>query len=223
MANFKDSPIFSIHDDYYTPFTAWKQIKPFLIKKGFKVINEPFLLNSNEQSKRHLEALGFKVLGNKKVDFFNKDTYEEDQKNLNYCCSVSNPPFSKVKSFKERENNLKYKCIKGLMETKKPFIFLLNSTNIFSKWFKEIMENEDIKFILPTKKIQYDKYEKGGKIKIEKQNEFFKRIKEEKNYKYLKDLNEEEKAIYDTLPKKGGCSFNSIYITFKVLDKNEWI
>ena len=30
MANFKASPIFATHNDYYTPKSAWENIKPFI-------------------------------------------------------------------------------------------------------------------------------------------------------------------------------------------------
>lgn len=224
MANFKDSPLFSTHDDYYTPLKAWKQIQPFINKRfSNPKIFESFLLNSNEQSKRHLEKLGYEVIGNKTIDFLNKDTWTEDMKNKNYDFILSNPPFQRIKSNKERKDNLKYKCIKNLMDNEKPFIILMNSTNMFSKWWAELVDNKDIKFIFPTEKIQYDKYEKGGKIKMEKQNEYLKRIKKEKGYRYKKDLSQEELEEMEKLPKASSCSFNSIYVCYKMLDKNEWI
>ena len=103
---------------------------------------------------------------------------------------VSNPPYEKIKSFKQRKTNLKYKCIKKLLDNDKPFIIIINSTNILSRWFKELVNNYEIKFIYPTKKMYFDKYEKGGKKHIE---------------------------------TKKGTSFLACYMTYKVLDKNEWI
>ena len=47
MANFKDSPHFSTHNDYYTPKSAWEQIQNFISKD--KTIYEAFMLNSNNQ------------------------------------------------------------------------------------------------------------------------------------------------------------------------------
>ena len=189
MANFKDSPIFSTHDDYYTPKSAWEQIKHLITQKfgNNATILESFLLNSNEQSKKHLQELGFNVIGNKTIDFLNED--HRPSKN-DYDLICSNPPFQRIKSFKKRKDNLKYKCIKGLIDNDKPFIVLMNSTNMFQKWSMELFKGKDIKFIFPSKKINYDKYEPGGVKKM-----------------------------------KGGksCSFNSIYVCYKVLDKNEWI
>ena len=198
MANFKDSPIFSTHDDYYTPKSAWENIKPFVEKKGYKKVWECFLLGSNEQSKYNLSKLGFSVIGNKNVDFLNDQTHKDFIDPLtyrkfnkdDYDIIISNPPFQRIKSYKQRKDNLKYKCLQKLLELDKPFIILMNSTNMFQKWFMELFQGKDIKFIFPSKKIQYNKYKEGGKEQIDAGN---------------------------------GCSFNSIYVTYKVLDKNEWI
>ena len=153
MANFKDSPKFTTHNDYYTPKLAWEQIKPFLEEKNFGAIFECFLLNSNEQSKTYLEELGYNVIGNKNVDFLDETTWDETMIKKDYDCIISNPPFERIKSYKERKSNLKYKCIKKLLDNDKPFIILMNSTNMFQKWFMELVEGKDIKFIFPSKKI----------------------------------------------------------------------
>ena len=63
--------------------------------------------------------------------------------------------------------------------------------NLCSRWFSELCKDKDIKIIYPKKKINYDKYEKGGINKIE--------------------------LI------KNNCSFISVYVCYKVLEKNEWI
>ena len=199
MANFKDSPHFNTHNDFYTPITAWKQIKPFIEKRGFKKVFECFLLNSNEQSKYNLIELGFSVIGNRNVDFLNEDTYKDFIDPLtyrkfnkeDYDIIISNPPFEKIKSYKQRKTNLKYRCIQKLLENDKPFIIILNSTNIYQKWFKELVEGKDIKFIFPSKKINYDKYKEGGKEKIISRKEYLKSIN-----KTVKKLTPEEKEIY---------------------------
>lgn len=191
MANFKDSPTFSTHDDYYTPKTAWTNIDKFIKAKNYKTVFECFLLGSNEQSKNHLKKLGYTVKGNKKLDFLDNETWTKDLLDKKYDIIISNPPFQRIESYKKRKENLKYKCIQKLISLNKPFIILMNSTNIFQKWYMELMENKDIKFIFPSSKINYDKYEKGGLIKCKNQ--------------------------------KKACSFNSIYVSYKVLEKNEWI
>ena len=64
----------------------------------------------------------------------------------------------------------------------------MNSCNVFSKYFNEIFGDLDIKFIIPHKKLHYDKYENGEHIESKK-----------------------------------NTSFYSIYITWGILDKNEFI
>ena len=187
MSNFKDtSTSFTIHDDYYTPKYAWAQIKHFIERKGFTTIYEAFMLNSNEQSKKYLQELGFNVVGDKTIDFLT----DEIDKN-SYDIVVSNPPFVRV-IWSKRKTNLKYMCIKKLLDNDKPFIIILNSMNIMSKWFKELIDlsKKNIEFIYPTKKMYFDKYEKGGLNHIE---------------------------------TKKGTSFLSCYMTYGILDKNEWI
>ena len=91
-----------------------------------------------------------------------------------------------------RKTNLKYMCIKKLLDNDKPFIIILNSMNIMSKWFKELIDlsKKNIEFIYPTKKMYFDKYEKGGLNHIE---------------------------------TKKVTSFLSCYMTYGILDKNEWV
>ena len=162
MANYKDCPHFNIHNDYYTPKSAWEAIKPFIDKKGYKKVFECFLLNSNEQSKEYLNELGYDTLGTKNTDFLDNTTWSVDMINKNYDIIVSNPPFQRIKSYKERKSNLKYKCIEKLFELDKPFIILMNSSNMFQLWFKELAERKELKFIFPAKKIQFYKYKEGG-------------------------------------------------------------
>ncbi len=220
MANFKDSPLFQIHNDYYTPKSAWSDISNIIKRKGHKNIFEAFMLNSNEQSKKYLEELDFNVLGNKNIDFLNEETYTTDIKNKNYDLIVSNPPFEKIKSFSKRNDSLKYKCIEKLIRNDKPFIIILNSTNIHSKWFQFLVKDiqQNIQFIYPTKKINYDKYEKGGINKIYTKSEYLKKIN-----KKLKELTTEEKGIYNKSLNKNVASFNSIYVCYKVIENNMWI
>ena len=165
MANFKDSPLFSTHNDYYTPKSAWANIQHLIPKD--KIIYEAFMLNSNEQSKKYLTELGYEVVGDKTIDFLNNDLDKST-----YDIVVSNPPFERIRSFKKRNDNLKYKCIKKLLDNDKSFIILINSMNLCSKWFSELFKDKDIKIIYPKKKINYDKYQSGGinKIQTKKNN-----------------------------------------------------
>ena len=190
MANFKDSPHFATHDDYYTKKTTWELIEPFLKEKGYNKIWECCLLGSNEQSVEYLQDMDFNVLGNKNVDFLNENTWSSEMTNKEYDCLVSNPPFDRIVSFQKRRESKKFRILEKALQQDKPFVFLLNSTNIQQKWFMDLFVNKDIKFLFPSYKLQYDKYKEGGSEKI---------------------------------PAGKGASFNSVFLTYKVLDQNMWV
>ena len=168
MANLKDCSKWNIHDDFYTRKESWTQIKEYIPQD--KVIWEFCLLNSNEQSKKYLTELGFNVVGDRTIDFFENDMGQ---------VLVSNIPFS---------TDLKQKMLRRLVELDKPFIIIMNSLNLFTKYFKEIFEGKDIFFIYPSTKIHYDKY-----------------------------INNELTTT------KNNTSFYSIYVCYKIIDKNIWI
>lgn len=172
MANLKDSSKWNIHDEYYTRMETWKQITPFINKD--KIIYEFCLLNSNEQSKKYFEELGYNVIGNRNIDFLEDNQEEEDCDIL-----VSNIPFS---------TEIKKKMLIKLVKLDKPFIIIMNSLNLFTKYFKEIFEDKDIFFIIPSTKTHYDKYIDG---KLQK--------------------------------TKNITSFYSIYVCYKVINRNVWI
>ena len=171
MANLKDCSKFNIHDDFYTRKQTWKQIQKFIPKD--KILWEFCLLNSNEQSKINLIELGYEVVGDRTIDFLNTD-FNED-----YDIMITNPPFS---------SDIKIPILKKLAELDQPFILIMNSLNLFTKYFKEIFKDKDIYFIYPSTKIHYDKY-----IDSELQ------------------------------PTKNNTSFYSIYVCYKVIDRNIWI
>ena len=71
MAMFKDSPHYEIHDDYYTPKSAWEQLKDII--PNDKIIWEAFLLGSvRSKSINNLKELGKNVVGNTDWDYFEK-------------------------------------------------------------------------------------------------------------------------------------------------------
>tara|TARA_R110002033_G_scaffold23117_2_gene54994 strand:+ start:574 stop:1077 length:504 start_codon:yes stop_codon:yes gene_type:complete len=167
MANLKCCSKFNIHDDFYTRKITWENIKQYIPNK---VLWEFCLLDSNEQSKRNLQELGFEVVGDKTIDFFKHNLGE---------VLISNPPFS---------SDIKKKILQRLVEIDKPFIIILNSMNLFTKYFKEIFDEKEIYFIFPSGKINYDKY-----------------------------VNDKLVATRDN------TSFYSIYVCYKIIDKNIWI
>ena len=83
MANFKDCPKFKVHDDYYTHKKSWEQIAHLIPKD--KVIWEACSLNSNGQSIRYLQELGFDVVGGRDIDIFKHNMGD---------IIITNPPFS---------------------------------------------------------------------------------------------------------------------------------
>jgi len=169
MANLCDSPIFKKHDDYYTQKKSWEQIKDYIPLD--KTLWEFCLLNSNEQSKKYLEELGYNVVGDNTIDFL--------ESNLEADILVSNIPFS---------SGIKQKILQRLVDLDKPFIIIMNSMNLFTKYFKEIFKDKELYFITPSSKLHYDKYDK-------------------------------EKFI----ESKNNTSFYSIYVCYKVINKNIWI
>jgi len=126
------------HDDYYTRKNTWENISSIIPKD--KVIWEACLLHSNEQSKKYLEELGFNVVGDTTIDILKHDLGD---------VIVTNIPFSL---------SVKKKILQRIVDLKKPFIIIMNSTHIHTKYFHDITKGLDIKFIIPRKKIHYDKY-----------------------------------------------------------------
>jgi len=130
MAGFQTKK-FIKHDDYMTPFHAWGDIKEYIPNN--KIIWEPFW--GDGESGEHLKNLGFNVIHEDK-DFF--------ENNLGDII-VTNPPFGKSKEIMDR-----------LLDLDKPFIlifpqFKLN-TNYIRKW-----KNKNLQFIIPRKRIQFQK------------------------------------------------------------------
>ena len=123
------SETFKVDDDYMTPDYAWKNIQEYIPKD--KVIWEAFY--GDGESGKHLENLGFNVI-HKEIDFF-----ESDEGDI----IVSNPPFSSSKDI-----------ILRLKELDKPFILILPSSKINTKYFRENFKNE-IQIIIPRKRIQF--------------------------------------------------------------------
>jgi len=146
MANLKDSPMFKIHNDYYTPKSAWEKINHLIPKD--KLIWEACMLNSNlSKSSEYLTELGNEVIYNTSWDIL-----EENRGDI----IVTNPPF---------ETKLKQKILKRLVELDKPFIIIMNSMNTFANYFTEILDKKYIQIITPRAKINFDKMENNKLIK----------------------------------------------------------
>jgi hypothetical protein len=145
MANFKDCKKFKVHNDYYTPKSAWENINHLIPKD--KVVWEACMLNSTKsKSAQYLTELGNKVVYN--TDW---DILKEDHGDI----IVTNPPF---------EHDLKLKILKRLVELDKPFIIIMNSLNTFTCYFTEILDKKHIQIITPKRKINCHKLVNGELI-----------------------------------------------------------
>jgi hypothetical protein len=121
------------NDEWMTPISAWENIKEYMPKNA--TIYEPF--SGDGQNKRNLQTLGFSVLDNTEDDFF----LSEDHKRCTHI--ISNPPFSKKKEI-----------FKKLKEIDKPFILIIPTTSLQTKFTKNIF-NGSIQIIMPSYRIQF--------------------------------------------------------------------
>jgi hypothetical protein len=118
------------------------QFIPDEFKNGNKKIWEPF--TGNGQSGRFLKELGFDVYM-KNRDFF-EVTLKKTQKKK-FSLIITNPPFSK-----------KAEIFQRLIVLDIPFILLVPTTVLHTRYFKELFENDtNIQLIIPFKKRQFDK------------------------------------------------------------------
>ena len=131
------------HDDYTTPKHVWENISHLIPKD--KVIWEPFYCDGT--SGKFFEELGFQVI-HKDEDF-----YENNHGDV----IISNPPYSDKK-----------KVFTKLKEIGKPFIMLVPATTIHSNYFQDLFMKEErslMHFIVPKKRINFNKVVEGEEIK----------------------------------------------------------
>tara|TARA_R110000796_G_C14312663_1_gene406773 strand:- start:41 stop:544 length:504 start_codon:yes stop_codon:yes gene_type:complete len=136
MASFH-TKTFLKHDDYMTPFSAWKAIDQYIPKD--KIIWESFF--GDGKSKQYLLKLGCKEVFHEDIDFFENDEGE---------IIISNPPFSLAKYIMPR-----------LSELDKPFIMIMPSSKINTKYFRDNFKDKGIQIIIPRKRIQFIKLVNG--------------------------------------------------------------
>jgi len=151
MANLKDSPNFAVYDDYYTPAWAWEKIKHLVPPKA--TIWECCMLGATKsKSMETWKSFGFEVVGDTTWNVLTCDVPDCD-------LIITNIPF---------ETNIKKAILKRLMEIGKPFIIIMNSCNVYSNYFHEIMDMENTQIIVPRGKLHFCK---DGEI--EKKNTSF--------------------------------------------------
>jgi hypothetical protein len=145
MAGFH-TKTFLVYDDYMTPKSAWESIDHLIPKN--KVIWEAFY--GNGKSGEYLRELGYNVI-HEKIDFFENNLGE---------VIISNPPFSKAKEI-----------LKRLKELDKPFILIMPISKLTTSYFRECFKGDnDFQFIIPRKRIQFDKLVDGDEKQQNKCN-----------------------------------------------------
>ena len=158
MANFKDSPHFAIHDDYYTPESAWTRISDIIPKDT--LVWEACMLGA-EKSKSPDYIMNVSEC----AMFYSTDMDCLTQEPYDWDMIITNIPFDKKK---------KIPILKRFVELDKPFITLLNSCNLYSNYFREIFKDnlQYVQVIHPKGKINYDKLE-NGELKKTKNCSFY--------------------------------------------------
>lgn len=149
MAGFQ-TKTFAKHDDYFTPKSAWENIKQYIPKD--KVIWEAFY--GDGTSAENLRELGFNVVS-EDIDF-----YKEERGDI----IVTNPPFSDCKNVFTR-----------LAILDKPFIMILPVSKICTSYFRDWLEEmealhpeiqDQIQLIVPRKRIQFIKMMNGNQVEM---------------------------------------------------------
>jgi hypothetical protein len=125
-------------DEYNTPKELWENIVNYLPGKD-KVVWEAFY--GNGKSGQILSDLGCTVIQSN-VDFFDDNSHIIDKTDM----IVTNVPFSKKKEI----------LIK-LKEIDKPFILIMPAATMFTNYFKETFDENEIQIIIPAKRMHFEK------------------------------------------------------------------
>jgi len=148
------NPVKAVYDEYYTRKKAWEDIQAF-IPSG-KVLWEAFMLNSVSSSPLYLQELGYTVEWSPSEDFFKQEKRE------NAVC-VSNCPFS-----------LKKEVLQHLKNIDQPFILIISSTVLNTKYFLETFGSDKrIQLIIKSSKIHFDKFVDGKKVDMKDNTSFY--------------------------------------------------
>ena len=123
-------------DQYNTTPEIWEMIAHLIPKD--KILFEAFLKdNWSSKSAIILRDMGFNVVGDPTIDFFNELP--------EYDIIVSNPPYS-----------MKKKIFQRLAVLDKPFILILPISTI-TKQFVKVLERDKVQMIIPSKRMQFEK------------------------------------------------------------------
>ena len=134
-------------DEFYTFKETWESIQQYIPKD--KVVWEAFSNNAEFEGPQYLKSICKEVIIGT-GDFFKCEVPICD-------CVISNPPYSIKKDILER-----------LKQLDKPFILILPTLALQTKYMKKLFGN-DLQVIMPTNKIFYYKFnEDGTKKKYDK-------------------------------------------------------
>jgi len=151
---FACNPKKQIFDEYYTRKKAWEDIQGFIPSE--KVLWEAFMLNSVSSSPLYLQELGYTVEWSASEDFFK----QEKRENTVVC---SNCPFS-----------LKKEVLQHLKNIGQPFILIISSTVLNTKYFLESLASDKrIQLIIKSSKIHFDKFVDGKKVEMKDNTSFY--------------------------------------------------
>jgi len=130
--SFKKCPRFTKDDDYMTQKSAWEDIAKYVPKDY--ILWEAFY--GDGKSGEYLRELGYEVI-HEAIDFFDN--------NPDCDAIVSNPPYS-----------AKREVFTRLKELGKPFVMLVPTTTLHTKYLQQLFGDENLQVIMPYKKRQFD-------------------------------------------------------------------
>lgn len=158
MANFKDAPYYAKYDDYYTTEETWRLIGDIIPRD--KTIWEACMLNASKSKSPEIlkNITGSEVYFNTELDML--------EGSIGSDIIITNIPF---------ETNIKKKILARLVELDRPFIIIMNSCNMFSKYMRQIFgENiKHLQVITPSTKIHYAKLLENGDFEFKKNTSFY--------------------------------------------------
>ena len=126
---------YKVDNDYETPVYVWEQVKRFLPKD--KQIWLPFYCNG--LAKEWFDKNGFNTIHD------HDDFWESDKGDI----VIDNPPYM-IKGMPRT----KQKIIQRLKKLNKPFMLLLPTTTLQTRYFKELYDDQ-IQIIIPPTKYNF--------------------------------------------------------------------
>jgi hypothetical protein len=150
MANLVNTNTFQTWDDYFTTREIWEKVIHLIPKD--KIIWESCMLHAeNSKSPQILQELGCdNLIWDTTMDML----VTQPEK---YDMIVTNIPFNM---------KLKIPILRRLLELDKPFLIIMNSMNLYTKYMRKIFGDKlkDLQVINPLGKLQFEKQLGDGSI-----------------------------------------------------------